>query len=59
MDELRTRDIADSPVMADVTYDGTPVYIQHVDEDSQTARIYSLEYPDEELTVSLGQLMEH
>ncbi|MFD2706505.1 H-type small acid-soluble spore protein [Salibacterium lacus] len=59
MDVLRACDIADSPVMADVTCDGTPVYIQHVDEDNQTARIYPLDYPDEELTVSLGQLMEH
>ncbi|SFQ31531.1 H-type small acid-soluble spore protein [Salibacterium halotolerans] len=59
MDVLRARDIADSPVMADVTYDGTPVYIQHVAEDGRTARIYSLEYPDEELTVPLEQLLEH
>ncbi|MGY4690693.1 H-type small acid-soluble spore protein [Salibacterium sp. K-3] len=59
MDVLRAQDIAASPVMAEVTYGGTSVYIQHVDEDSRTARIYSLEYPDEELTVPLDQLVEH
>lgn len=58
MDAFRAQEIAKSPVMAHVTYDGTPVYIQHVNKDSDTARIYALEDPDTELTVSLDQLME-
>ncbi|MFZ4453225.1 H-type small acid-soluble spore protein [Salibacterium aidingense] len=59
MDVLRAQEISESPVMADVTYDGTPIYIQHVYEESNTARIYSLDDPDQELTVPLYHLEEH
>ncbi|WP_407639163.1 H-type small acid-soluble spore protein [Alteribacillus iranensis] len=58
VDIKRAQEIAESPVMAHVTYDGTPIYIQHVDEHSHTARIYALEDPDTELSVPLDQLME-
>ncbi|RSL30581.1 H-type small acid-soluble spore protein [Salibacterium salarium] len=58
MDVLRAQKISESPVMGNITYDGTPVYIQHVDVQNETARIYALENPDNELTVSLNQLEE-
>ncbi|WP_059105571.1 H-type small acid-soluble spore protein [Shouchella shacheensis] len=59
MNALRAQEISESAVMADVTYDGTPVYIQHVDEQSNTARIYALDAPDEELDVALDSLVEN
>ncbi|GAF64640.1 acid-soluble spore protein H [Bacillus sp. TS-2] len=59
MNIMRAKEIAESPIMANVTYDGTPIYIQHVNEGSKTARVYSLENPDNELEVSLNNLMEH
>ncbi|MGY4690712.1 H-type small acid-soluble spore protein [Salibacterium sp. K-3] len=58
MDILRAKEISESPVMAGVTYDGTPVYIQRVHDEDNTARIYSLDDPDYELTVPLHDLIE-
>lgn len=59
MNKQRAMEIADSPVMANVTCDGVPVYIQHVDESNETARIYPLDQPDSEQDVPLNSLTEH
>lgn len=59
MNKQRAAEIAASPVMANVTYGGVPVYIQHVDEKNETARIYPLGQPENELEVSLNSLVEH
>ncbi|MGB8270418.1 MAG: H-type small acid-soluble spore protein, partial [Priestia megaterium] len=45
MDKQRAKQIADSPVMANVTYNDTAVYIQHVSEENDTVRIYPLGQP--------------
>lgn len=58
MDIQRAREIASSPVMADVEYDGTPVYIQHVNEESGMARIYPLDRPEQEQDVPIRSLSE-
>ncbi|WP_240375897.1 H-type small acid-soluble spore protein [Bacillus piscicola] len=58
MNTMRAQEISESPVMANVTYDGTPVYIQKVDSDNNTARIYALDDPDNEVSVPLDQLVE-
>lgn len=58
MDIQRARDIASSPVMADVAYDGVPVYIQHVNAESETARIYPLDRPEQEMDVPVRSLSE-
>ncbi|MBD2869246.1 small acid-soluble spore protein H [Paenibacillus arenilitoris] len=58
MNKQRASEIAASPVMANVTCDGVPVYIQHVDESNETARIYPLGQPDQEQDVPLGSLVE-
>ena len=58
MNKLRASEIAASPVMANVTYEGVPVYIQHVDEQNETARIYPLDQPENELQVPLDSLKE-
>ncbi|GEN34493.1 MULTISPECIES: small acid-soluble spore protein H [Aneurinibacillus] len=59
MNTQRAKEIAASPVMANVTYQGVPIYIQHVDENNETARIYPLDQPGNEQTVSLNSLIEH
>ncbi|PWW02800.1 small acid-soluble spore protein H (minor) [Paenibacillus cellulosilyticus] len=58
MDINRAREIADSPVMQDVRYNGSPIYIQHVDETKETARIYPLDDPDQEFEVPVRSLTE-
>jgi small acid-soluble spore protein H (minor) len=55
----RAAEIAASPVMANVTFDGDRVYIQHVDEATATARIYPLDQPEREQSVPVSQLNEH
>ncbi|TVY09198.1 H-type small acid-soluble spore protein [Paenibacillus cremeus] len=59
MNTQRAAAIAASPVMAHVTCNGEPVYIQHVDEGNQTARIYPLNQPENEKEVPLSELIEH
>ena len=59
MNKQRAQEIAASPVMAKVTYNGVPIYIQHVDEQNETARVYPLEQPENEQDVSLDSLKEH
>ncbi|MBP3950443.1 H-type small acid-soluble spore protein [Bacillus suaedae] len=59
MNLLRAQEIAQSPVMANVTYLDKQVYIQHVIEHSETARIFPLDEPQNELEVNLDNLIEH
>ncbi|MBB6448523.1 small acid-soluble spore protein H (minor) [Geomicrobium halophilum] len=59
MDEQRAQAIANSPDMKHVTYEGTPIYIQHVDTENSTARIYPLDQPEQEQSVSVDSLEEH
>ncbi|UFJ43046.1 small acid-soluble spore protein H [Brevibacillus humidisoli] len=58
MNPRRAQEIAASPVMANVTYNGLPIYIQHVDEQNETARIYPLDQPENEQEVPLYSLRE-
>ncbi|NEU31652.1 H-type small acid-soluble spore protein [bacterium LRH843] len=58
MNKLRAQEIASSPVMANVTYQGIPVYIQRVDDKSETARIYPLNEPEKEQNAHLSELTE-
>ncbi|NOV02289.1 small acid-soluble spore protein H [Paenibacillus planticolens] len=59
MNPQRAQQIAASPIMANVTCDGVPIYIQNVDEQNETARIYPLNDPENEQDVHLNNLMEH
>jgi small acid-soluble spore protein H (minor) len=54
----RAKEILDSPEIIDVTYEGTPVIIQYVDEASKMARIYSKKDPDYERDVPVLNLIE-
>ncbi|MEX2460038.1 MAG: small acid-soluble spore protein H [Paenibacillaceae bacterium] len=58
MNKQRAIEISNSPVMANVTYDGVSIYIQHVDEMNDTARIYPLNQPEKEQEISLNSLKE-
>lgn len=58
MDKQRAMEIANSPVMKDVTYQGAQVYIEHVDELTGMAQIQLLDEPDQTLTVDVSQLQE-
>ncbi|RYL94307.1 small acid-soluble spore protein H [Sporolactobacillus sp. THM7-4] len=58
MDKQRAQEITKSPIMINVTYNGEPVYIQHVDENKNTARIYPLNDPQNEQDVPVESLIE-
>ncbi|WP_163100034.1 small acid-soluble spore protein H [Peribacillus alkalitolerans] len=59
MNKQRAQEIAASPVMANVTYNEVPIYIQNVDEKNETARIYPLDEPSKEQDVPVSNLIEH
>ena len=54
----RAKEIVESADMIYVTYEGTPVIIQHVDEATNLARIYSRTDPDNERDVPVLNLIE-
>ncbi|MNZ96163.1 Small, acid-soluble spore protein H [compost metagenome] len=58
MNIQRAQEIAASPVMENVEYNGTQIYIQHVDEENETARIYPIDQPDQEQEVPVRSLYE-
>lgn len=41
-----------------VTYEGTPVIIQHVDDNTKMARVYAKSDPENELEVPVLNLIE-
>lgn len=55
----RAEEIAQSGNMERVTHNGKAVYIQRVNEEEETARVFHLEEPQEEFDVALNQLEEH
>jgi small acid-soluble spore protein H (minor) len=59
MNTQRAKEIASSPVMANVTYNGVPIYIEQVDEENGTATIYPLDQPENKQKVSVSSLKEH
>ncbi|OIK16071.1 small, acid-soluble spore protein, H family [Bacillus sp. MUM 116] len=54
----RAKEIAESSDIIQVSYEGNPVIIQHVDEATKMARIYSRNNPDEERDVPVLNLIE-
>ena len=58
MNTQRAKEISTSPVMAHVTCNGVPIYIQHVNENNDTARIYPLGQPEKEQEVAISNLEE-
>lgn len=58
MDMFRAKEIAASPAMVNVTYNGERIYIQSVNDQRQTAKIYPLDQPEREQEVELRNLVE-
>ncbi|MGV2966523.1 H-type small acid-soluble spore protein [Paenibacillus sp. AGC30] len=58
MNKQRAVEISESTIMKKVTYQDTPIFIQHVNED-ETARIYPVGDSEQEMTVPLSSLTEH
>lgn len=58
MNTQRAKEIVNSPVMTRVTYNEVPVYIQHIDEETEMARIFPLNEPELEQSVPVGSLVE-
>lgn len=54
----RAKEILESLEVFNVTYEGTPVIIQNVDEKSKMARIYSRVNPENEIDVPVLNLIE-
>ncbi|MBS4177805.1 H-type small acid-soluble spore protein [Lederbergia citrea] len=58
MNRLRAEEIAQSPDLQHVTYNGIPIYIQRVNEENETARVFALNDPQNEFDVQLTSLHE-
>jgi len=58
MNSQRAKQISQSADMANVIYNGESIYIQHVDSEKGTARIYPLSNPDDEFEVPVDILIE-
>lgn len=59
MNIQRAKEIAESGVLANIQYNGQRIYIQHVDEQKGSARIYPLDDPENEKEVPVEQLLEN
>ena len=59
MDAVRAQEIVMIPDMVHVTYQGQKVFIEHVDVDQELATIHPLDNPEEKISVSIDQLVEH
>lgn len=58
MDKKRAKEIAASPVMANVRYNGTPIYIEAVNDNKDTANVHPLDKPNNIQEVPLSSLTE-
>jgi len=58
MNAQRAQEILESMKEVEVTFNGTPVWIQHVDQQNDTARVFKENNPDDEMTVPVSQLNE-
>ncbi|MBB5325302.1 small acid-soluble spore protein H (minor) [Anoxybacillus tepidamans] len=59
MNAKRAQEIAASPVMANVTYNGERIYIEQVDEENGTAIIHPLNERNNKQKVSVSSLQEN
>lgn len=58
MNVQRAKQISESMEEVNVTFQGMSVFIQHIDEKNETARIYDATNPARELTVPVNSLEE-
>ncbi|WP_062199597.1 H-type small acid-soluble spore protein [Massilibacterium senegalense] len=58
MNVLRAKEISQSATIVDVTYNGTLIMIQDINEATEMARVYNRTNREQEMTVPVAQLME-
>jgi small acid-soluble spore protein H (minor) len=58
MDRSRATEIVSLPEMVNVTYNGSPIYIEAVNPTKDAASIHYLDQPHNSKEVSLTQLVE-
>ncbi|GEL76403.1 H-type small acid-soluble spore protein [Tenuibacillus multivorans] len=58
MERLRAEEIASSPKLHNVQFNGKRVFIQHVEDDHDVARVYYLDDPANEFDVQLSNIRE-
>lgn len=58
MDVTRAQEIVDSPKEIEVHHNGRPVWIQHLNLNEETARVYTRANPDDEKEVPVYELNE-
>lgn len=58
MDYKRAKEIVSSDVMVNVTYNKTPVYIEIVNTDQETASIHAINQPQLSQQVAISALQE-
>lgn len=54
----RVKQIVDSPKEIEVHYQGEPVWIQAVNDNEETARVYTRDEPEDEKVVLIKELEE-
>ena len=59
MDYKRAKEIVSSPNMVDVTHNNAAIYMEKVDDSTQTCTIHYFNKPDQKSTVPLSSLVEH
>ncbi|NHM30064.1 small acid-soluble spore protein H [Neobacillus terrae] len=58
MDAKRAQQICDSSDTTNVMYNGSSIYIEHVDQDKGMATIHPLDNPTQKQSVSVDSLKE-
>ncbi len=58
MEYQRAKAIKQSQDLTKVTYQGSSVYIQQIDEQNGTAQVYALDDPSRQQNVAIEQLQE-
>lgn len=58
MNVIRAKEIKDDPVMQDVYYNGKPVYINDVNEDTQQATVRYTKESEDFFVVDVTELIE-
>ncbi|PWU68458.1 MULTISPECIES: H-type small acid-soluble spore protein [Gracilibacillus] len=58
MDAKRAQEIANASEMCQVTYNGTNVYIEHVDQNSGKATVHPLNNKTSKWSVTVDELLE-
>jgi small acid-soluble spore protein H (minor) len=58
MNAQRAQEIASTPEMCNVIYNGKGIYIEHVDQETGQATIHELDNPNTKQSVSVDSLIE-